>query len=101
MTSIPKDWLRERAATTDEDALARDELRRLGMTEDEIHCARTSDAASRWSVKWQAFLSHMIPGDELWHFESPPETWQRFEGRRGFALVRDGQPVECILTFLN
>ena len=43
----------------------------------------------------------MIPGDELWTFSSPPETWQHLMGRAGIALVRNGKPIAHIVTMMN
>ena len=34
----------------------------------------------------------MAPGDELWAFSSPPETWRNLMGRAGIVLVRRGNP---------
>ena len=33
------------------------------------------------------------PGDEIWRFATPPETWKAGAGRAGFAIVRDGEIV--------
>jgi hypothetical protein len=51
--------------------------------------------------EWLAILRRMEPDDELWEFNSPPETWQNLCGRRGFAVVRDGEVVATILTVMN
>lgn len=37
------------------------------------------------------------PGDEIWTFETPPETWSAGVGRAGYAVVRDGQIVGNVL----
>jgi hypothetical protein len=36
------------------------------------------------------FASSMGPGDELWNFCSPPESWERYCGLSGVAIVRNG-----------
>ena len=41
------------------------------------------------------------PGDELWTFMSPPDSWKNLAGRAGIALVRDGKPVSILVTFMN
>jgi hypothetical protein len=49
----------------------------------------------------QEFLDLMAPGDELWEFMSPPETWAHLAGRAGIALVRDGEIIDSFLTLMN
>jgi hypothetical protein len=42
---------------------------------------------SRQEIKTLEVL--MLPGDEVWTFTSPPQSWQRLMGRSGIALVRE------------
>ena len=37
------------------------------------------------------------PGDEIWTFATPPETWKAGAGRAGFAIGRDGAIVGGVL----
>ena len=53
------------------------------------------------NAKWEALKADMRPNDELWTFSSPPRTWEDLAGRAGIALVRDGIPIEIIVTMLN
>jgi hypothetical protein len=53
------------------------------------------------SLQWQKMKSQMQPGDELYNFRSPPETWAKLRGRAGIALVRDGKVIEMLVTSLN
>lgn len=53
------------------------------------------------SVQWQKIKSQMQPGDELYRFRSPPETWANLRGRAGIVLVRDGKVIEMLVTSLN
>lgn len=46
-------------------------------------------------------LRDMRPGDELWWYCSPDETWQHLCGRAGWAVVRDGRVVADQLVVLN
>jgi hypothetical protein len=41
------------------------------------------------------------PGDKVFFYRSPPETWAALLGRSGFAIVRDGKPVKCVDTVIN
>jgi len=50
---------------------------------------------------WQQFLAQAQRGDTLWHFRSPPQTWQALAGREGYALVRNGWPVDAFVTVMN
>ena len=43
----------------------------------------------------------MLPGDQLWSYSSPPETWNHIMGRRGIALLRNGRTIGQILTLMN
>ena len=56
---------------------------------------------SQFSREWAAFKASMRPGDELWTFSSPEESWRALAGRGGIALVRGGQVVDSIVTILN
>jgi len=51
--------------------------------------------------EWQELLARMQDGDELWEFESPPETWENLAGRKGIALIRECQVVASIVTLMN
>jgi len=53
------------------------------------------------SEKWEALKAQIQPGDELWEYESPAESWQRLAGRAGIVLLRRGVPVAEILTRMN
>jgi hypothetical protein len=37
-------------------------------------------------------------GGELWEFCSPPETWAQLMGWGGYAVVRDGEIVACVVN---
>jgi hypothetical protein len=52
-------------------------------------------------AEWEALKVEMKPGDELWTFTSPPETWRILAGRAGIALVRDGEIVRFIVRLMN
>jgi hypothetical protein len=55
-----------------------------------------------WSHKeWLQLLDAMQPGDELWEFCSPKESWRKRMGRSGLVLVRDGEEVATIMGRMN
>jgi len=39
--------------------------------------------------------------DRIFFYRSPPKTWAALLGQGGFAIVRDGRPVECVMTVVN
>ena len=47
------------------------------------------------------FVARMVDGDELRTFRNSSESWQRRHGRMGFVIMRDGQPVDAVLTAMN
>jgi hypothetical protein len=51
--------------------------------------------------QWEALKGKMCPGDEIWTFSSPTETWRKLIGRGGIALVRDGKVISTIITRMN
>jgi hypothetical protein len=50
---------------------------------------------------WEELKAQLQPGDELWTFSSPAESWQNLAGRAGVAVVRDGNPIKVITTGMN
>ncbi len=51
--------------------------------------------------KWLAFKAKMQPGDKIVDFATSPESWENLAGRAGYALVREGKPVETFVTMMN
>jgi hypothetical protein len=41
------------------------------------------------------------PGDEIWRYCSPPESWKLLAGRSGSALVRKGKVIRSHLVLMN
>jgi hypothetical protein len=41
------------------------------------------------------------PGDRVFFYRSPYETWAALLGQGGFAIVRDGRPIQCVMTVEN
>ena len=58
------------------------------------------------SAQWldyynQQFRSVMQPEDELWLYDSGPESWEDLCGETGLALVRAGQVINAIMFRMN
>lgn len=51
--------------------------------------------------RFNEFVAKVQPGDEIWTFKSPPESWRALAGRAGFAIVRGGQVVADLVTVLS
>jgi hypothetical protein len=62
---------------------------------------RHDPAIRAWKPNDQRYASQMKDGDELWTWASPQSTWEDLAGRAGFAIVRDGEPVEYWMTIMN
>jgi hypothetical protein len=43
----------------------------------------------------------MLPGDELWTYFSPPESWKLMMGTAGIVLVRDSRIISEVETMCN
>jgi len=46
-------------------------------------------------------IDQMQPGDQLRAFNSPRKAWKRRAGRRGYVVLRNGQPIAASITALN
>jgi hypothetical protein len=51
--------------------------------------------------EWEAMKAAMLPGDELWTFCSPFDSWKHHAGRKGIALVREAQVLRVLVTLMN
>ncbi len=54
-----------------------------------------------WIGKVSKIKTALAQGGELWSFSSPPKTWANMGGRAGYAVVRNGEVVEAIVTLRN
>jgi hypothetical protein len=77
---IPNSWLITRVASTDLEAVQDREIRALGLSGPDQERLLVQGMSPMWKDKWQHFLAQMIAGDELWAFESPPESWPSLSG---------------------
>ena len=51
--------------------------------------------------EWAQFKAAMLEGDEICCFCSPPDAQERSAQTGGYALVREGQIIKCIVTMGN
>ena len=94
--SVPRDWL-DRQVTIDEaEAMytTPPDQRSPKSPEDVLPFGRIN-----W--QWEALKSVMQPGDELWTYASPVESWRALAGVSGLVVVRAGAPVAAMITIRN
>jgi len=82
MRDIPKQWLSTRVTVAEAE---------------HANCVVDRPFGSM-SGRWERLKDSMAPGDELWEFVSPPESWAHRCGRQGYAVVRRGEIVAALLT---
>src|SRR5580692_3825247 len=97
------EWLTERCETTDARAIRLQAMASFEISdENKQKVLDKSERFQKWvEERWKPFIAQMQPGDELWHFSSPPETWANMAGRAGYAIVRDGVIVHSLMTLMN
>lgn len=79
------------------------ERRNPGVTDDD-RLARHPELAKPFGAlnsEWERLKAEIKPGDELWTFTSPIESWSQLAGRAGLALVRGGCVIAAITTIMN
>lgn len=87
-----KDWLT--AQITVEEAEAK-HMKTIGRIPRTVPFGFLNDS---WKNR---ILGQMIQGDELWEFSNSSNHWENLAGRRGIALVRDGEIIASITTLMN
>lgn len=92
MVSVLDAWLTERVSIEEVEAAHAVRHARLGP--DPV-------AFGFQHEQWERMKRDLQPGDELWEFCSPPDTWQNLCGRKGIAIVRDGTIVAHLTTALS
>jgi hypothetical protein len=43
----------------------------------------------------------MIPGDELWEYDSGQESWELMHGEMGYAIFRNGEVIDFHMSLMN
>ena len=84
----------------DEQAIPADWLDKE-ITIAEVEATYFRPGVSRLDGRWQELKGRMRPGDQVWTFASPADSWRHLAGRAGIALVRAGVAIEAIITMMN
>lgn len=95
---IPTGWLTTRIHTPDLEVVQARELRALGLSDADRARLASRGPSPRWREQWDRFIAAMADGDELWAFESPPESHETLSGAAGYAIVRDGAPIATLAS---
>jgi hypothetical protein len=93
---IPKTWLDKKVT------IAEAEAAHPGVNDERVQSMpEIAKPFGFLNGKWEALKAEMQPGDELWTFSSPAQSWQDLAGSAGVALVRDGNPIKVLVTMRN
>jgi len=94
---IPRTWLQEKV--TVEEA----ERQHPGLPNDERvkRFPKIAKPFGFMSDEWEALKARMLPGDELWTFSSPSDSFRHLGGREGIALVRNNKIIVALVTMMN
>ena len=93
---IPKSWLDKKVT------IAEAEAAHPGVNDERVQ--QMPEIAKPFGFQnkvWEELKAAMQPGDELWTFSSPAQSWQNLAGRAGVAVVRDGNPIKVLVTMRN
>jgi hypothetical protein len=94
--AIPAAWLDEQIT------LEEAERRHPGIQDERV--ARHPELGRPFgglNTEWEQLKAQIKPGNQLWTFVSPPDSWRNLAGRAGVALVRDGGVVAVVTTIMN
>lgn len=73
-------------------------IRRVGPTDLPKPGARSSQ---RFIETLAEFQRKLLPGDELYHYRSLKEEWDKGMGSEGYAIVRDGEVIADMMLKMN
>ncbi len=70
-------------------------------TEDDAIVARTGCSGDLIGTFDEYIRRHLISGDEIWLYDTGPESWQNLAGENGIALVRNGRVISFMMLGMN
>ena len=97
------EWLTVRCATVDGRDIWNDEIAALDISDEaKQQLLLESERLQRWvDERWNPFIAGYSPGDELWRFRSPDDTWFSLAGVAGYAIIRGATIVKTLTTQMN
>jgi hypothetical protein len=94
-----RDWLVERCESTDWLDVAKADAPSLGLSAEQAYGILQRRNFGSWvDAQWKPFIAMMQPGDELWRFRSPDDTWDDLAGSAGYAIMREGKVIHAMVT---
>lgn len=87
-----KEWLVKKVSVTEAESVHLCKIDRLGP--DPIPFGFQNK-------EWNRFICKMKDGDELWEFNSPPQSWPNMWGRAGYSIVKNGEIIDYFLTLMS
>jgi hypothetical protein len=73
-------------------------IRRIGPSDLPVPGTRSSP---RFVQKLAEFRGRLLPGDELYHFDSVQAKWDDEMGCEGYAILRDGELFDTLQVRMN
>ena len=94
--AVPKEWLGKKVSVAEAETLY------PGVKDERVRSMpEIAKPFGFLNGRWEEFKAQMRPGDELWTFRSPDDTWANLAGSGGVVLVRDGTPIKALVTMMN
>jgi hypothetical protein len=94
--AVPKEWLDKKIS------IAEAEKMFPGVNDERVRSMpEIAKPFGFLNARWEDLKAQMQPGDELWTFHSPSQTWQDLAGSGGVVVVRDGVPIQALVTVMN
>ncbi len=96
---MKREWLQKKLETTDYVTLASEELLSCGLVDKTAERELLEGLAKGPTPgRWKEFIRTMEPGEELWYYKSPKETWDILSGCAGYAIVRKGEVISSFTS---
>jgi hypothetical protein len=95
---VDEGWQNQWGMTRWADFRARMTVRRVGPADLPALTARISP---QFVERLAEFRRSLLPGDELYHYDSDPPEWDRGMGSEGYAILRDGELLDTLVVRMN
>jgi hypothetical protein len=94
--TIPRAWLTNKRTVAE---IERDSVGLIRKLKRELPGIEVPEVPfGNENARWREFRATLVPGDEIWEFNSPPELWETGQGRTGFVALRGGLIVSSIIS---
>lgn len=97
--TIPKDWLRGKIDILE--ILPIDPIQKRRKKKNRQTLKLNDELVMSEREAYSLFGRTMKPGDEIWLYSSPPESWENLCGRSGYALVREGEVIKTSVGLMS